>query len=299
MDERIDLSYTLRDKRYRYIRNYLPHRPHFQPLIYLWLMPAMRSWEAEFKAGRCDAIQSAPWLDKPAEELFDIAADPHNVKNLAGDPAHAEALRRMRAALRAQLIENRDAALVPESILLAAVETDAGGRLIRSYTQDTRRYPVERIIDAADLASARDERNLPKLIELLANKDPAIQYWGAVGCVALGERAAPAADVLDAQLEHAAPAVQIAAAEALCRLGRSQPRAMDVLIGFATSRTKGATADAVANEALNALEALGGRAARAADAILAAAPYENEYQNRAASSLVAKFGKTLPGAPKP
>ena len=82
MDERIDLMRSLRDERFLYIRNYMPHRPYGQYLRYLWRMPATRSWEKEYLEGRCNEVQSRFWQEKPAEELYDVKADPHNVNNL-------------------------------------------------------------------------------------------------------------------------------------------------------------------------------------------------------------------------
>ena len=57
MDERIDLVRGLRDKKYRYIRNYMPHKIYGQYIEYLWKAPSMGSWEAAYKAGTLNAVQ--------------------------------------------------------------------------------------------------------------------------------------------------------------------------------------------------------------------------------------------------
>ena len=44
------------------------------------------------------AVFTAP---RPAAELYDLAADPHELTNLAEDPAHAEVLENLRAELAA------------------------------------------------------------------------------------------------------------------------------------------------------------------------------------------------------
>jgi uncharacterized sulfatase len=42
---------------------------------------------------------------KPIEELYDLAADPHEVNNLAGSPAHAATLKELRAQVDAWVRE--------------------------------------------------------------------------------------------------------------------------------------------------------------------------------------------------
>ena len=37
--------------------------------------------------GELDAVQDRYFQEKPKEELYDVAADPHQVNNLADDPA--------------------------------------------------------------------------------------------------------------------------------------------------------------------------------------------------------------------
>jgi hypothetical protein len=261
MDERYDLSYTIRDARYRYIRNYFPHRIYGQHLDYLWKMPATASWEKEFLAGHCNEIQSAFWKPKPTEELYDEQEDRWEVKNLAADPAHRQILDGLRDALDAQLRENCDAGFLPESDMIARAKSGP----IYAMTHDDARYPYERIKRAADVASQRDAASLPLLLEWTKDSDPAVRYWAAVGCsvraAASLEGIAPTAvPALRPLLADNSPAVRVAAAEALSWLGHA-PEGLASLVDALDSPNSDTLL------ALNALAGLGDLAKPATAAI--------------------------------
>jgi hypothetical protein len=99
MDEAIDFVRTVRDTRYRYVRNYLGHLPHGQHVQFMWLQAGVREWERQFLDGSLDEVQSRFWQSRPAEELYDLQADPDEVVNLIGDPRHAGRLPELLAAL--------------------------------------------------------------------------------------------------------------------------------------------------------------------------------------------------------
>ena len=84
MDERYDLVRSVRDERYIYIRNYMPHRPHGQHVDYMFETPMTAKWKAMFDAGALKAPQTAFWEPKASEELYDLQADKWEVNNLAG-----------------------------------------------------------------------------------------------------------------------------------------------------------------------------------------------------------------------
>ena len=92
MDERYDLARAVRDKRYKYIRNFMPNLPWGQRLSYLWRAPSMAAWHKAWQAGALNATQRRFFEPKEMEELYDTQADPHEVNNLAADPAYAETL---------------------------------------------------------------------------------------------------------------------------------------------------------------------------------------------------------------
>jgi N-sulfoglucosamine sulfohydrolase len=209
---------AVRDTRYKYIRNYMPHLPYSQYLDYLWRMPATRAWEREYRAGNLNEIQRRFFEPKPTEELYDLAADPHEVNNLADDPRHAERLRRMREALREWILDIRDTGFLPEAEMLFRSEGATPYEMARA----SGKYDLESILKAAEAAGDRDPADLPKLIKFLRDEDSAIRYWGAVGCLALGEKSKPAIDELSRVLHDASPNVRIAAAEALSELGSTE-----------------------------------------------------------------------------
>lgn len=218
MDARYDNSRAIRDKQYRYMKNYAPHRPWGQYYEYAFQqMPSMRSWHAEYLAGRCNEVQSAYWKPKASEELYEIGSDPFEIKNLAGDPAQKERLAAMRKKLRAEMLAVRDTGFIPEGMH----ERLAGEKTIHDYAQGTD-YPLERIIDLADAATSRDASALPQLLKAMEDPHPVVRYWGAMGCLVLQKEAAPAKDKLLELLKDDWNDVRIAAAEALGWLGETE-----------------------------------------------------------------------------
>jgi hypothetical protein len=215
MDERYDMVRAVRDREFRYVRNYSPHRPWGQYYTYAFgVQGGMRSWFVEFEAGRCNAVQSAYWLPKPAEELYEVAADPFEITNLAAESGHQSRLAAMRRQLRAGILASRDTGFIPEGMLNRL----AGEGTPYDYARSDA-YPIERILDLADLATARDPAALPRLIAAMDDPHPAARYWAATGCLILQDRALPANEPLRALLDDNWNDVRVAAAEAIAWLG--------------------------------------------------------------------------------
>lgn len=211
MGERHDAARAIRDAEFRYVRNYAPHRPWGQHCQYAFdLQPSMRSWFAEFAAGRCDETQSSYWRRRRPEELYRIDGDPHEGRNLAGDPAYAARLAAMRATLRAQVIRSRDTGFIPEGMF----DRLAGSGSLYEYAQSDA-YPIEDIVLLAEKAASFEVKYLPDLREALASRHPVIRYWAATGCLVLREKAAPVRAGLRRLLDDEWPDIRIVAAEAL------------------------------------------------------------------------------------
>nr|WP_272210330.1 hypothetical protein [Marinicella sp. W31]MDC2876198.1 hypothetical protein [Marinicella sp. W31] len=61
------------------------------------------------------------YVRRPPEELYDLEADPHEVKNLADDPDHREQLLAMRKATEAWQRDTHDPWLYRDGVSLRAI----------------------------------------------------------------------------------------------------------------------------------------------------------------------------------
>lgn len=118
MDETYDIIRAVRDKRFKYIRNFKPGRPYAQYIDYMEKMPTMQEMRRLNKEGTLTGPQKIFFLpEKPEEELYDCVNDPHEVRNLANLPEHRERLTEMRKVLEKWMQDTRDLGLIPEDEL--------------------------------------------------------------------------------------------------------------------------------------------------------------------------------------
>jgi len=119
MDPAMDNRRAVRDKRYKYIRNYMPDRPYVQFLPYRDQMVLMQELLRYEKDGLLNETQSL-WFrkTKPREELYDTWSDPFEVRNLADDPEFGMKLHELREVHQKWKKETHDWGLIPETDLI-------------------------------------------------------------------------------------------------------------------------------------------------------------------------------------
>ena len=104
MDESFDKVRSVRDARYRYVRNLAPGVDEAGKVAYQEVgqtMHELRRVQAEGKLTPVQALYFNP--NRAPEELYDTQSDPWEVKNIAGDPANATKLAELRAECDAWL----------------------------------------------------------------------------------------------------------------------------------------------------------------------------------------------------
>ena len=228
MDERYDIIRSVRDKRYRYIRNYEPLKPYFQYMNTPEKGATMKELRRIAKTGTMPPAMKLFMADqKPAEEFYDLQNDPHEINNLANDPAQKENLARFRKAHTQWIKNTRDLGLIPEPEMELR-EKQAGSRYAILANTDDKTLP-ERLGKMASLASEGPQA-LPELLAGLKDKDSAVRYWAATGIGNIGPKSEEAVTHCLTLIEKdTSTVVRIAAARALLRMKEQEKTALDSL----------------------------------------------------------------------
>jgi N-sulfoglucosamine sulfohydrolase len=119
MDIEYDMMRSARDSRYLYIRNFQPELPYAGHITYRNQMGIMQEW-LRLQAEGALSGAAAAWMQnsRPAEELYDTQADPHQIRNLSGDAAQQPTLQRMRAAVKDWMVRIVDQGLINEAEMI-------------------------------------------------------------------------------------------------------------------------------------------------------------------------------------
>lgn len=218
-DHRIENVRAIRDKRYLFIKNYIPYVPRGQYLDYQWKIPIQRIWKSAYDAGQTTPEQSRFFEaeHKLHEELYDTLKDPHCLNNLSESPEYQATLLRLRGALQSAQMSYGDTGLIPESEInqLAARR----GTTVYEYARNSSLYPKEKYIAAANRALEQDPKNIAHLISDLDSEYIGERYWAATGLMMLAPDAPKAKEALRSALEDSSHNVRLIAAWALIKHG--------------------------------------------------------------------------------
>lgn len=145
IDDTPDRVRTVRDARFKYLRNFEPERPYLQRMAYAEVTnPAYNRMRALFAAGQLTPEQAkfmAP--HRPTEELYDLERDPYELHSLVDDPAHRADLERLRGVLAAWLKETHDETKRPEDPAEVRQEMEQLERSVQRMRQTLHLGPTE------------------------------------------------------------------------------------------------------------------------------------------------------------
>ncbi len=285
MDERYDLVRSVRNKRYLYIKNYMPHKEYGQYLNYMFQTPTTQVWKRMYDAGQLKPPQTYFWETKPAEELYDLQADRDEVDNLLNSDEHQEILNELRQAQQQKILEIRDLGFMPEAEMHHL--SDGGAPYL--IGQNNELYPLKKILAMAELASSGKQDGQAELIAGLENHNSAVRYWAALGLLMRGKHAVKQArSALHKSLADSSKSVRCIAAEALGQYGDPQDvqQAVQTLVSLANQNQDGVY---VAMLALNGLDKLSNEKVAPVKEKIAQLPLKHPKLDRRLQSYVTRL----------
>ena len=115
-DMTVDRIRSVRDRRYRLIRNFMPERPYTQYNAYIEKQyPTLAVMKELYAKGELNAAQQLFMQPrKPELELYDTLKDPFLIHNLAGDASQKSRVAAMSAQIDRWIIESDDQGRTPE-----------------------------------------------------------------------------------------------------------------------------------------------------------------------------------------
>ena len=140
----------------KYIRNFMTDRPWSQHQ-YRDGREYMNVLRDLYAKGSLNDVQALYWgAERPAEELFDLNDDPHEISTLVDDPIYRETLHKLRKQMDDWVRDSDDQGQYPESAeSLAAVYKQWRGNCVNpEYTRE-----IKAAADASRLAKRQNQLN--------------------------------------------------------------------------------------------------------------------------------------------
>ncbi|MCC5927930.1 MAG: sulfatase-like hydrolase/transferase [Cyclobacteriaceae bacterium] len=173
-DNAYELSRAIRDERYMYIRNYMPHLPAIQiGKIFSNEKEAYALLHRNYAQGTLPEPGIQMYRAKDAEELYDLTEDPWQLVNLATLPEYDAKKESLKKELQKHIISTGDLAFLPES----EINLRARGKAPWYLTRDKGKYNIDRIFNAAQKAGFASEDEIEAMLN---DPDSGVKYWGII-----------------------------------------------------------------------------------------------------------------------
>lgn len=229
-DNGTDLVRTITDGRYLYSRNYMAYMPELLYINYMEIGEIKQEMRRDLAAGALSPFQEGLFTPRSAEYLFDTAHDPWEMNNLAEDEHHRERVQTMRHAMGSRILRGRDVLFLPEYEL--ALHADCG-KPPYQFRTDQQQYPLDAILQAAELSGRRGADVANQQVSLLTDTNGVVRYWAALGLLCQSDETLIGfSDQLARALDDPYPPVRITAA-AICWSAFLHPGSIAVLTHYA------------------------------------------------------------------
>ena len=182
-DEKYDLVRGWRKGNFKYIRNFQPFNYDGLYNFYRYRMLAYKEWEDLYHKRKLDKAQTQFFEGRSPEALYDLEKDPHEVHNLANDPAYRETLSELRKELTNHMKSLPDLSFIPEpDFVREGVENPV------AYGSK-HKEEIGELIEIANLSLLPFPQAKIHLKDALNSHKPRKRYWAMVVCSSFGKKA--------------------------------------------------------------------------------------------------------------
>jgi len=138
---------TVTDGDFKYIKNYIPHKPFCLRNLYQWGMPSNMAWDDYVMSGKCENENwLSPYKPKKSEMLFNLEEDPWELNNLAEKPEFKDKLVFFRTAISKHIRSTKDLGFFPRELKL---KKENG---LYQWVQNSK-FPLSSLYEAVEIAS--------------------------------------------------------------------------------------------------------------------------------------------------
>lgn len=228
MSDRMNMNRSVRDKQYRYTRNFYPNIPYYPHVSYGERCNCLKELRRLAAEGALPPLAAQYMTDRrPAEELFDSENDPYEVHNLAGDEKYNSIQQRLRQALDEWMLAARDTAFLAEPEMKDRAKQFGSEYAI--FHQPDSEALVKQLLRIATLSTCPKDSDRELLYQSLADEESGVRYWAVLGLGNLPKQSPQDLDKVIIAAEDKNFCVRMAAAEVLIGW-KDYQKALDILL---------------------------------------------------------------------
>lgn len=173
-DEKYDLVRSYRKGNLKYIRNYQPFNYDGLHNFYRYRMLLYQEWRELYQADQLDKVQRQFFEPRPAEQLFDLSKDPHEVNDLSNDPEYKDELIAIRQAFTKHMDQMIDLSFIPEPYFI-----EQGIENPVAFGQQNKEL-IQELREISDLQLVPFKKAKKRLKEIFRSPNPWKRYWASI-----------------------------------------------------------------------------------------------------------------------
>ncbi|TVR73854.1 MAG: DUF229 domain-containing protein [Marinilabiliales bacterium] len=210
-DDCYEVSRSVYDGRYLYVRHFMPQLPYFQQAV-IFGPQKEGSYEEIHRLRNLGLLPEGTrrmFERKPAEELFDLQNDRWEENNLIDDPGLEELVGHLRGKLNTWMLDYHDTGLMTEGeMMIRAYENNTS---VYEMAREYSRGDMQKILEAAQMVGKADD---PAGLEsFFTAGDSFVRFWALVALDAFEGDISSVDHLLEDLLHDPSPDVAVKAAE--------------------------------------------------------------------------------------